>query len=142
MMVPDVTLLVYAHNQTSRFHEQAAAWWEGCLNAEQPILLPNICISGFVRIVTHPKVLREPLTVGEAFEMTDQWMQSEAVTLIGPTVRHYHLFKSSLQSAGAGGKLTTDAYLAALAMERQAALYSNNSDFSRFPGLMWRNPLA
>ena len=35
-----------------------------------------------------------------------------------------------------------DAHLAALAIEHQAELHSNDTDFSRFSGLRWRNPIA
>jgi predicted nucleic acid-binding protein len=46
-----------------------------------------------------------------------------------------------MDAAGASGGLTTDAHLAALAIEYQAELFSNDSDFSRFPGLRWTDPL-
>ena len=39
-------------------------------------------------------------------------------------------------------RLTTDAHLAALAMENQANLHTTDADFARFPGLRWENPLA
>jgi toxin-antitoxin system PIN domain toxin len=142
MIIPDVNMLVYAHNRSSRFHQPASYWWESALNGETGILLPNICINGFVRIMTHPKIMDEPLAVGEAFEMTDIWLQSPCLTLLAPSMRHYALYKGALLEAGVGGKLTTDAYLAALAMENQGTLFSNDSDFSRFSGLRWENPLG
>lgn len=142
MILPDVNLLVYAHNKASQCHRQAAPWWEDCLNGEGGILLPHICINGFVRIMTHPKILEEPLDIGEAFEMTDVWLESDCLSLLAPGMRHYSLYKNALLEAGTGGKLTTDAYLAALALENQATIYSNDSDFSRFSGLKWENPLG
>jgi hypothetical protein len=46
------------------------------------------------------------------------------------------------EALGTAGRLTTDAHLAALAIEHQCELCSNDADFARFPGLRWRNPLA
>ena len=141
MIVPDVNILVYAHNKSSRFHASAFAWWEESLNSDTTILLPNICINGFVRIMTHPKILVEPLAVSEAFEMVDIWLESECISFLAPGSRHFEFYKEVLLEAGVGGKLTTDAYIAAMAIENQATLYSNDSDFGRFSGLRWINPL-
>jgi predicted nucleic acid-binding protein len=49
--------------------------------------------------------------------------------------------RRSLVAAGVGADMVTDAHLASIAMEYQAELHSNDVDFSRFPGLRWRNPL-
>jgi predicted nucleic acid-binding protein len=46
-----------------------------------------------------------------------------------------------LESLGTAGNLTTDAQLAAIAVEFQAELHSTDADFSRFQGLKWKNPL-
>ena len=46
-----------------------------------------------------------------------------------------------MDAAHASGQLTTDVHIAALAIEHQAELCSNDSDFSRFPGLRWSDPL-
>jgi toxin-antitoxin system PIN domain toxin len=141
VIVPDVNILVYAHNESSRFHTSAFAWWEEALNDDTTILLPNICINGFVRIMTHPKILIEPLDVSEAFEQVESWLESESLSLLAPGPRHLDIYKEVLLEAGVGGKLTTDAYIAAMAIENQATVYSNDSDFGRFSGLRWSNPL-
>ena len=142
MIIPDVNLLVYAHNESSKFHTAASQWWEGSLNGDTTIFLPHVCINGFIRIMTHPKILMEPLDVSEAFEMVDIWLDSSCISLLAPGLRHYEFYKKALLEIGVGGKLTTDAYIAAMAMENQATVFSNDSDFSRFPGLRWQNPLV
>ena len=58
--------------------------------------------------------------------------------MIIPDVNLFHL----LRGLGTAGNLTTDAHLAALAMEYQATLHTTDADFARFPGLKWENPLA
>lgn len=92
--------------------------------------------------MTHAKILETPLTVEEAFGLVDTWLESDIVSLIAPGPRHYSLYRSLLIQVGVGGKLTTDAYIAAIAMENQAVVFSNDNDFSRFSGLNWQNPLA
>ncbi|MCZ6672200.1 MAG: PIN domain-containing protein [Verrucomicrobia bacterium] len=141
MIIPDVNVLVFAHNEGSSFHLKASKWWENALNGDIPILLPHICVNGFVRIMTHPRILEEPLTVAEALEMADVWLESDCVALLPPGMRHYFFYKQLLLKIGVGGKLTTDAYIAAMALENQATVFSNDSDFSRFSGLKWKNPI-
>jgi predicted nucleic acid-binding protein len=43
---------------------------------------------------------------------------------------------------GTAGNLTTDAQIAALAIEHRGVVYSNDSDFSRFADVKVVNPLA
>jgi predicted nucleic acid-binding protein len=56
--------------------------------------------------------------------------------------RHGEILFRLLTELGAAGNLTSDAHLAALAIEYQAEIVSTDADFSRFPGLRWFNPLA
>ena len=77
-------MLIYAHNESSRFHTSALSWWEEALNGDTTILLPNICINGFIRIMTHPKIMIEPLDVNEAFEQVESWLESESLSLLAP----------------------------------------------------------
>lgn len=86
--------------------------------------------------------MQEPLGVSEAFELVDSWLESESLSLLAPGFRHYDIFKEILCDSDVGGKLTTDAYIAAMAIENQATVYSNDSDFGRFEGLRWTNPLT
>lgn len=75
--------------------------------------------------------------------MTDvgDWFLRPHVTPINLGSEHLNLLQRNLDAAGVGANLVTDAHIAALAMEYQAEVPSNDSDFSRFPGLRWRNPL-
>ena len=63
------------------------------------------------------------------------------VSPLNPGADHLALLRRALEAAGVGGDLVTDAHIAALAMEYQAEVHTNDTDFSRFPGLRWRNPL-
>jgi predicted nucleic acid-binding protein len=70
-----------------------------------------------------------------------QWFRSPSVTPLNPGTQHIAIFRNMLAAAGVAGNLVTDAHIAALAIEHQAEVHSNDSDFARFPGLRWRNPL-
>lgn len=141
MIVPDVNLLVYAYNRAAPEHIHAKAWWEECLNGRTPVALPWITIGGYLRLMTSPRVLAQPLRVDLATSHVREWLEQPSVLLLHPGDRFMGLFLEFLDQLGAGGTMTTDAQLAALAIEHQAELHSNDGDFSRFPGLRWRNPL-
>ena len=142
MIIPDINLLVYAHNDQAPHHRKAKAWWEGLLNGRTPVALPWISISGFIRLMTHPRVLARPLDVAQTVAHVRSWLAQEPVRILLPGARFEQLLLDYLQALGAAGNLTTDAQLAALAVEHQAELHSADGDFLRFAGLRWRNPLA
>lgn len=142
MIVPDINLLIYAYNQADPYHEAARDWWEVCLNGTIPVGIPWIVIAGFIRIITHPKVLERPMPVASATERAREWLDQPIVVTIEPGRSFPQLFFNYLDQLGAAGNLTTDAVIAALAVERNAEVQSNDTDFSRFQGLRWRNPLS
>ncbi len=82
------------------------------------------------------------MPVAMATRQVRLWLEQPSVVVVEPGKRFPELFLGFLDRLGTGGNLTTDAYLAALAVEHQAELNSNDSDFSRFSGLRWRNPLV
>ena len=141
MIVPDVNLLVYAYNDGTPFHESARSWWEGLVNGTERVGVPWVVATGFVRLLTHRSVRERPATPVQAVDYVEEWFQFPGVTPLNPGREHLTLFRRALAAAGVGADLVTDAHVAALAMEHQAEVHSNDADFGRFPGLRWRNPL-
>jgi hypothetical protein len=141
MIVPDINLLVFAHNAAAPEHEAARAWWEDLLTREQPVGLPWAVTFGFVRLVTHPFVLALPLAAAAALDRVDAWFGQPCVQPLDPGPRHLSIVRTLFAATNVAGRLTTDTHLAALAIEHQCELHSNDGDFARFPGLRWRNPL-
>ena len=141
MIVPDLNLLVYAYNSEAPFHAEARQWWEDLLNGSETVAIPWAVSSGFVRIMTHPRVLETPMRPETATDLVRSWFDVPVVSAVSPGRRHLELLRTLFVSLGVGGNLVTDAHLAAIAIELQAELHSNDTDFSRFPGLNWRNPL-
>jgi hypothetical protein len=141
MIVPDINLLVYAHNAAAPLHEAARKWWEDLLTREQPVGLPWAVAFGFLRLVTHPSILTLPLEPSAALDRVAGWFDQPSVQPLDPGPRHLSIVRHLFAATGVAGRLTTDSHIAALAIEHQCELHSNDSDFERFPGLRWRNPL-
>lgn len=142
MILPDVNLLVHAYNSESPVHAAARAWWERLLNGSQPVGLAWAGVLGFIRITTHRQILSNPIAVTTACSHARAWFAQPCVALLDPGSRHAEILFSLLETLGTAGNLTTDAHLAALAIEHQAELHSTDVDFARFPGLRWTNPLT
>ncbi len=142
MIIPDVNLLVYAYNSDAPDHHAARNWWEHSLSGIQTVGLPWVVVLGFLRLMTSRRLLATPLFPSEAMAHIRSWLKQPQVQIIEPGPRHIDLLENLSETARVTGELTTDLHLAALAIEHQAELHSNDSDFGRFPGLRWSNPLT
>ena len=141
MIIPDVNLLVYAYDSGSRRHDAAREWWEALMNGTGSVGIPWAVILGFIRITTHSRFLENPLEVNGACSRVRAWLARPNAIVIHPGARHADILFKLIEAAGTGGNLTTDAHLAALAIEHQAEVHSTDADMARFPGLRWVNPL-
>jgi toxin-antitoxin system PIN domain toxin len=142
VIVVDVNLLLYASFSTFVQHEAARSWLEKALNGTDQLLLPGVSIFGFVRLATNPRVFDRPLSIEQALSAVESWLAQPHVHFLAPGPRHLEIAFGLLRGLGAARNLTTDVQLAAHAIENQATLCSNDSDFGRFMGLRWENPLG
>ncbi len=142
MIIPDINLLIYAHDSASPFHSKARIWWEGCLNGNERVGLLTVVVLGFVRIATHPRIFRDPLSAAEAAGQVRRWMARPQVKWLEPGSGHIEDVLSLLESVGVAGNLVTDAQLAAAALQHNAVLHTTDADFTRFAGLRWFNPIT
>ena len=142
MILPDVNVLVHAHNSDSRVHDTAREWWDECLAGPTGVGLAMAAILGFLRITTNRRIVSRPLEVEDATARIASWLEQPHVHIATPSERHFERLRAELDRLGAAGNLTTDAHLATLAMERGYVLYSTDADFARFKGLRWVNPCA
>jgi len=141
MILPDVNVIVHAYNADSPVHERAKAWWEETLGAPAPVGFAWSVVLGYLRITTHARVLDSPLPPAVACGHVEAWLAQPQVSLVHPGERHASILFDLLRRLGTAGNLTSDAHLAALAIEHQAEVCSTDADFARFPGLRWSNPL-
>lgn len=140
MILPDVNVLVHAHNSDSAVHAAARRWWDSCLAGSEGVGLAWVTILGFVRITTNRKIVTRPLAVGEVMARIQSWLELPHVHVVQPSDSHFPRLRDALEKLGTAGNLTTDAHLAVLAMERGYILHSTDTDFARFVGLRWANP--
>jgi hypothetical protein len=138
MVVPDVNVLVHAYNAGSACHDDARTWWEDLLNSRSEVGVPWASALGFLRVVTHPRIAARPMTAAAAVQHVRSWLAQPNVRILTPGERHAEILFRLLTELGVAGNLTTDAHLAALAIEYRAELVSTDNDFARFRGLHWR----
>ncbi|MCC7484782.1 MAG: PIN domain-containing protein [Burkholderiales bacterium] len=142
MILPDVNVLVHAHNADSTVHAAARRWWDGCLAGSEGVGLAWAVMLGFLRITTNRKIVARPLAVREVTARVADWLALPHVHVALPSDSHFSRLRAELERLGTAGNLTTDVHLAVLAMERGYVLHSTDTDFARFHGLRWVNPCA
>jgi uncharacterized protein len=97
-------------------------------------------LSGFLRVVTHPRVFRIPTPLERALEFASALRDQPNAVAVSPGPRHWAIFERLCRDAAARGNLVPDAYLAALAIERGCEWVTLDRDYARFAGLRWRLP--
>ncbi len=142
MILIDANLLIYAHVSSFAQHLAARDWLDRQLDGVAPVGLPWASVLAFLRLVTNPRVFEQPEPMVEAWGQITAWLACETAWIPEPTERHGELLGRLLGLPGIQANLVSDAHLAALAIEHGLTLCSADSDFARFPGLAWFNPLA
>jgi hypothetical protein len=142
MILVDANILLYAEDSSSPHHTRSREFWDAALSGNEPVYLCWTVISAFIRISTNYRVFERPLTLDQALGKVRSWLTQPCVRIAVPTDNHFNAFSSLLEAGQAAGNLVTDAHIAALAREYGLTLYSTDSDFSRFPGIKWKNPAA
>ena len=142
MIVPDVNLLVYAVFDGYPLHERASAWLNEALSGPELVGFSAPAVFGFVRLGTSARVHERPLSTAQAAGYVFEWLERPQARFLAPGATHVRLALGMLEELGTGANLTTDAQLAALALEWGGTIHSNDADFGRFPSVRWVNPLA
>jgi uncharacterized protein len=142
MLLFDVNVLVYAHREDAVDHARYRGWLEAVLASDSAYGVSELVLSGFVRVVTHPKIFREPTPLEPALAFAAEVRDRPNAVAITPGPRHWEIFTRFCRECGVKGSLVSDAYLAALALESGCEWITTDRDYARFPGLTWRHPLA
>lgn len=141
-MIVDANLLLYAVDENCAQNAAAAAWLQQTLDGDRRVGLPWQTIGAFLRIVTHPRVTANPLTAGDAWRYVEDWLAVPVVWIPPATETTARVYARLGAQVEITGNLVPDAQLAALALEHGVEIASADTDFMRFPGLRWTNPLG
>lgn len=141
MILPDVNVLVYAHDEASPGHDAWREWWEGVVNGPAPFAMADVCLTGFVRVVTHPGILKKPLALDRALAAVHSITSRAGCQVVAPSPRTREVFGHLCRRGGARGNTVPDAWIAALTVTAGAELATADRGFARWPGLRWLHPL-
>ena len=141
-MLLDANLLLFAVDADSPFHASSRDWLTTQLNGSRRVGIPWASLTAFLRLSTHPRAARNPLSAGEAWEHVHDWQSCDVVWNPVPTDRHADVLGSLINTYLLTGNLVPDAELAALAIEHGLVVCSTDTDFARFAEIRWLNPLA
>lgn len=136
----DANVLIYAVNADAPHHECSRRWLEESLSGIEPVGLPWISLLAFLRITTRRQVFQNPLPISDAITYIDSWVDQPPAETVVPGPNHWAIFRTLIATSGTAGNLTSDAHLAALAIEGGWTLVSTDHDFRRFSGLKVFNP--
>jgi len=142
MILFDVNVLVYAHREDAKNHAAYRNWLEDQVNGDGAFALSQLVLSGFLRIVTNPRVFRIPTPMDKALQFTRALMARENCALVSPGPRHWDIFTSFCGNLDLKGNLIPDAYFAALAIESGCTWATTDGDYARFPSLSRIHPLG
>ena len=142
MILVDANVLIFAVDRDSPGHAKARAWLEAAFSGGEVIGLAWLVLLAFLRLITREGILRKPLGVEAALAYVEEWLALPSVRIVAPTAAHFGVLAALLRDLGTAGNLTSDAHLAALAIEHSAKICSADRDFLRFPGVELVNPLA
>jgi toxin-antitoxin system PIN domain toxin len=140
VVIVDANVLLYAVNRESAHHERSRAWLDGALAGGEAVGFAWVALLAFIRIGTNRSILPDAMSADEATGQVEAWLGAPAATVAQPTARHVSVLRGLLRDAGTAGNLTTDAHLAALALEHGADVVSYDRDFERYPGVRHRLP--
>jgi toxin-antitoxin system PIN domain toxin len=141
MILTDVNVLVYAHREDTPDHAAYLQWLEALINGDQAYGYSELVLSGFLRVVTHPRIFDPPSGLADALAFAEEIRGQPNAVPIVPGPRHWEIFTGLCERSHARGNLIPDAYFAALAIESGSEWISTDGDYARFPGLTWRHPL-
>jgi toxin-antitoxin system PIN domain toxin len=137
----DVNVLVYAHRQDAADHAAYREWLTKVIASEEAFGVPDMVLSGFVRVVTHPRIFKTPSTIEQALAFVADVRDAPNALRVEPGPRHWEIFERLCRETPARGNLVADAFLAAFAIEAGCEWVTTDGDYVRFKGLRSRHPL-
>ncbi|MGD9630890.1 MAG: TA system VapC family ribonuclease toxin [Pyrinomonadaceae bacterium] len=142
MILVDVNLLIYAYNRSDRRFPKASKWFEGLLNADVATCFCWETVNGFLRVSTNASAMPVPMSLHEAFDVVETWLEAASSVFLKPSANHFDILKRTSIEADARGKRYSDAVLAAYAISHDATFATTDKHFRMFTGLRIIDPIA
>ncbi len=143
MIAVDTNLLVYAHREESPWHAEAYQLIERLAEGAGSWAIPWPCIHEFVAVATHPRIFAPPTPLARAIDQVEAWLESPGIVVLSEEPDYWSSLRAILFAGKVSGPLVHDARVAAICIQHGVReLWSADRDFSRFPALRVRNPLA
>lgn len=139
MILCDVNVLLGALIEQSPYHSICRGELERLRSRPREMAVSELILAAVVRIGSNPRIFQPTPTPEDMFRYVEALTSQVEVRRIEPGPRHWTIFRDLVLGTGIRGSDTTDAYLAALAMEHGCEWWTTDGGFSRFPGLRWRN---
>lgn len=142
MTLWDVNLLLHAAKRESNHHAACRRLLQELVDSDQHFAVNSSILAAVVRISTNPRVFSPPASPNVALAFCRALLCHPRAVPVAPGTRHWSIFEDLVRAAGIQGSDTTDAWLAALAIEHGCEWWSADRGFARFPSLRWHNPLG
>jgi toxin-antitoxin system PIN domain toxin len=142
VIVIDANLLIYSYDRDSAHHKKSRFWLEEVLSGVEAVGLPWQSVSAFLRVITNRRLSGMRVSLQQAVQVVDEWLQQPNVQILVPADEHWSVLRQMILEGQASGPLVSDAEIAAITIEHGAVLHTADRDFARFPGLRWKNPLG
>lgn len=142
MILCDVNVLVYAFREDLEPHEPARVWLDETVHAPRAYGVSDLVASGFMRVVTSPRIFRRPSPTTKALEFVAALRDRPNAVVVSPGARHWSIFDGLCRANGVRGNVIPDAWFAALAIESDCEWITTDRGFARFPGLRWKRPFV
>lgn len=144
MLVVDTNVLVYAADASSPAHACCRAWLESQRMRSDAWYTTWPILYEFLRVTTHPRVLRQPWSLPDAWTFLAALLASPGLSVIGPTERHVDILAEIVaEFPHLSGNILHDTHTAVLMREHGIRrIVTRDTDFHRFPFLEPIDPLA
>lgn len=143
MLAVDTNVLVYAADADSQFHSPCRDWLERQRSRPDAWYTTWAILYEFLRVTTHPRVMRRPWSLAVAWEFVTALLASPGLAVLVPTLRHADVAAELIsEMPHLAGNLLHDAHTAILMREHGVTrICTRDSDFHRFPFLEVIDPL-
>ena len=139
----DVNVLLYASDESSRFHEPARELVDRLAAGPELLYLFWPVLMGYLRIATHPAIFTRPLPVEEAVANVEGLLSVPHVRALGEQDDFWRAYASTTAGRVIRGNLVPDAHLVALMRQNEVpSIWTHDRDFRTFEGIRVRDPFA